>query len=120
MLRIVAAWRNMSCMDTNSERRDHRLVGAAAKREILRKYGNASKFARKTGISRKTLEPLFSGITSVAPDRLIFIEGELDLPRDTFAFIAIHDMDALAKIGVDPDLVRWIREEMDLRDAWGA
>ena len=118
---IVPTWRNMSRMDTNSEHSDdRRLVGAVAKREILRRYGNASKFVRKTGISRKTLERTFSGTPSVAPDRLIFIEGELDLPRDTFAFIAVHDMDALAKIGVDPDLIRWIREEMDLRDAWGA
>jgi transcriptional regulator with XRE-family HTH domain len=110
----------MSRMDTTSEHNDRRLVGAVAKREILRKYGNASAFARKTGISRKTLDRLFSGITSVGADRLIFIEGELDLPRDTFTFVAIHDMDALAKIGADPDLIRWIREEMDLRDSWGA
>ena len=94
------------------EHNDRTLVGATAKREILRKYGNASTFARKTGISRKTLERVFAGVPSVDQGTLDFIEGELDLPRDTLRSIEAHDMAALERIGVEADLIRWIQAEM--------
>ena len=102
----------MSRMDTNSEHADRRLVGHVAKREIHRKYGNASKFARKTGSARKTLERVFAGVPSVDQGTLDFIEGELDLPRDTFRAVAAHDVAMLERIGVDADLIRWIQAEM--------
>jgi len=91
---------------------DRALVGATAKREIQRKYGNASKFARKTGNSRKTLERVFAGVPSVDQGTLDFIEGELDLPRDTFRAVEAHDIATLERIGVEADLIRWIQAEM--------
>ena len=102
----------MSRMDTQSEHNDRHLVGAVAKREILRRYGNASSFARKTGISRKTLERVFAGVPTVDQGTLDFMEGELDLPRDTFRSIEAHDMTALKRTGVEADLIRWVQAEM--------
>lgn len=103
-------------MDTQREHADRGLVGVTAKREILRRHRNASAFARRTGVSRKTLERVFDASDPlVSTGTLDFIEGELNLPRDTFRAIEAHDMDALAHIGLEPDLIRWIGAEMKAR-----
>lgn len=96
---------------------DRGLVGITVKREVRRKHGNASTFARRTGISRKTLERVFAGIPSVDQGTLDFVEGELGLPRDTLRAIEAHDADALTRIGVEADLIRWIRAEMAKKSA---
>jgi len=97
-------------MDTGNELNDRGLVGITARREITRQ-SNITTFAKESGVSRKTLERVFAGDT-VGRGTLDRIEGALGLPRDTFAAIEVHDMDSLVEIGVEPDLVRWVRQEL--------
>jgi len=95
---------------------EHNLVGATAMREIRRQYGRVSTFAAaKPRISKKTVERLVAG-DPVGRGSKELIEGKLGLPRDTFASIEAHDMDALVEIGVEADLVRWVRKEMGKSD----
>ena len=37
------------------------------------------------------------------------IEGALDLPRDALNLVGAHDWPGLREIGVEPDLVRWVK-----------
>lgn len=107
-LRTVASWRNMSRM----EHTEYNLVGATALREINRQHGGISAFATTSGISRKTIERLVAGVPTVSRGSKELIEGKLGLPRDTFASIEAHDLEALVEIGVEADLIRWIRKEL--------
>lgn len=92
---------------------EYDLVGATAIREIRRQYGGVSAFAdAEPRINRKTVERLVAGVPTVSRGSKELIEGKLGLPRDTFASIEAHDMEALVEIGVEADLVRWIRKEM--------
>ena len=111
LLRIVVAWRNMSRMDS-----EHNLVGATVMREINRQYGGISAFVTVSGVSKKTVERLVAGVPTVSRGSKELIEGKLGLPRDTFTYIEKGDMDALVEIGVEADLVRWIRKEMGKSD----
>jgi len=96
---------------------EHNLVGATAMREIRRQYGRVSTFAAaKPRISKKTVERLVAGVPTVSRGSKELIEGKLGLPRDTFASIEAHDMEALVEIGVEADLVRWVRKEMGKSD----
>jgi len=89
------------------------LVGATAMREIRRQYGGISAFAAaKPRISKKTVERLVAGAPTVKRGSRELIEGKLGLPRDTFTYIKKGDIEALVEMGVEPDLVRWIRKEM--------
>ena len=86
-------------------------------REIRRQYGGVSAFVTVSGVSKKTVERLVAGVPTVSRGSKELIEGKLGLPRDTFASIEAHDMEALVEIGVEADLVRWIRKEMVKSDA---
>jgi hypothetical protein len=92
---------------------EYDLVGATAMREINRQYGGISAFAAASPrISKKTVERLVAGVPTVSRGSKELIEGKLGLPRDTFTYIEEGDIEALVEIGVEADLVRWIRKEM--------
>lgn len=93
---------------------DRVLVGKTVKREFTRQYGSLSQFNRDaaTRVSRKTLERIVAAVESVDWDTIEYVEGALGLPRDALAHVGDHDPEGLREVGADPDLVRWVSNEL--------
>lgn len=85
------------------------LLGVVVRREVMRHSGSTSAFATTEGASKKALRRLFAGKSPLSWDKVSFIEGRLGLPRDTFVCVYNHEFDKLTEIGVEADLVGWIR-----------
>lgn len=92
---------------------DRRLMGKVLRREIVREHRTISNFVKGAPkVSRKTVERIMAGDASVEREAIEYVEGRMRMPRDTMALIAAHDVQGLREIGVEPDLVRTVLQEI--------
>lgn len=92
---------------------DRSLMGAVLRREIVREHRTISNFMKQAPkVSRKTVERIMAGDASVEREAIEYIEGRMGMPRDTLALIAAHEVQGLREIGVDPDLIRTVLQEI--------
>jgi hypothetical protein len=92
---------------------DRTLLGVVVRQEISRQHASVSNFVKHAPkVSRKTVERIRGGDPSVERESIEYVESSLGLPRDTFDRIAHHDIQGMREIGVEPDLVRWVGQEI--------
>lgn len=94
--------------------RDRPLIGRIVEREMRRRrdLGSWTALDRATGVSRSTLYRVRDGDPRIETKTLARIEGALGLPYDTLNTAGYHDIDGLIELGVDLDLVQWIKTEV--------
>ncbi len=91
-----------------SAQRDRQLIGKLIEREVESRMSWAA-FASLSNVSRATLYRAKDGDPQVTVQTFRRIERALGLPYDTMASVGAHDFDVLVGIGVDKDLVEWLR-----------
>lgn len=86
----------------------HRLVVREAQRLALTR----EQLAKRARMNRSTLDRMRKG-EQLSEDSLARIEGALDMPRDLLRYAAEGDIAAMKRALKDnPDLVRWVSEEL--------
>lgn len=95
------------------KRLDMPLIAAVLDRQISRTpgLGNPERLARTSGISRATIYRILKHDDRVKIRTLQQLEPHLGLPFDSLAAIGHHDFDVLAELGVEADLIGWIRNK---------
>ena len=94
-------------------KRDRALIGRIIERQMRRhpELGSWTALERASRVSRSTLYRAKDGDPRVETPTFERIEAALGLPYETLATAGAHDFDGLLELGVDPDLVGWIRKE---------
>lgn len=89
---------------------DRDLIGRVIKGEIERRYHTLTAYTREhPEPARRTIERAQSGDDRIDFRTLAKIEGDLGLPRGAFSAIGRHDWKEMRAMGIDADLIRWVR-----------
>lgn len=101
-----------------SEQPDRALVGRVVSQIIVRGYETKTSFSHETGFAYPTLNRITNNL-SPYPSNLTLtltkLEAALKLPFGVLDYIATHNVDAIRAIDMEPDLKRWILEEVGTR-----
>lgn len=93
---------------------DFRLAYEVVKMEAPRRGLTLAQLAKRAGKNRTAFSRMANG-DGVSVDTLRALEGPLGLPRDLLTYVAKHDRAAIESSGAEPDLVRWLSDQLPMQ-----
>jgi len=93
---------------------DRPLIARFVERQMRRdrNLGSWPALEKASGVSRSTLHRLRNHDPRVVVSTFARLEPALGLPDDTILLVGVHDLDGLAEVGANPDVIDWVGKEL--------